>query len=192
MNALETVERLKQRFPNEPEYIQAVSQVLSTIEEEYNRHPEFDRANLIERLCIPDRIISFRVTWVDDKGNVQTNMGYRIQHNNAIGPYKGGIRFHASVNPLLLAQMFIPLLIFFAVLFFVAQIVGRLMNFPKKDTVALNMTTLARNSPLSLAIAVVTFPAQPLVSLALVIGPLIELPVLSVISGILKRWNTEE
>lgn len=95
-------------------------------------------------------------------------------------------------NPLLLAQMFIPLLIFFAVLFFVAQIVGSLMNFPKKDTVALNMTTLARNSPLSLAIAVVTFPAQPLVSLALVIGPLIELPVLSVISGILKRWNTEE
>ena len=102
MNALETVERLKQRFPNEPEYIQAVSQVLGTIEEEYNRHPEFDRANLIERLCIPDRIISFRVTWVDDKGNVQTNMGYRVQHNNAIGPYKGGIRFHASVNPSIL------------------------------------------------------------------------------------------
>ena len=102
MNAIETVERLKQRFPNEPEYIQAVSQVLGTIEEEYNRHPEFDRANLIERLCIPDRIITFRVTWVDDKGNVQTNMGYRIQHNNAIGPYKRGIRFHASVNPSIL------------------------------------------------------------------------------------------
>lgn len=94
-------------------------------------------------------------------------------------------------NPLLLAQMFIPLLIFFAVLFFVAQIVGRLQKFPKKDIVALNMTTLARNSPLSLAIAVVAFPEQPLVSLALVIGPLIELPVLSVISGILKKWNTE-
>ena len=94
-------------------------------------------------------------------------------------------------NPLLLAQMFIPLLIFFAVLFFVAQIVGRLQKFPKKDIVALNMTTLARNSPLSLAIAVVTFLEQPLVSLALVIGPLIELPVLSVISGILKRWNQE-
>jgi ACR3 family arsenite efflux pump ArsB len=94
-------------------------------------------------------------------------------------------------NPLLLAQMFIPLLIFFAVLFFVAQIVGRVQKFPKKDIVALNMTTLARNSPLSLAIAVVTFPEQPLVSLALVIGPLIELPVLSVISGILKKWNTE-
>lgn len=92
-------------------------------------------------------------------------------------------------NPLLMAQMFIPLLIFFAVLFFVAQLVGRLQKFPKKDIVALNMTTLARNSPLSLAIAVVTFPEQPLVSLALVIGPLIELPVLSVISGILKRWN---
>jgi ACR3 family arsenite efflux pump ArsB len=77
------------------------------------------------------------------------------------------------------------------VLFFVAQIVGRLQKFPKKDIVALNMTTLARNSPLSLAIAVVTFPEQPLVSLALVIGPLIELPVLSVISGILKRWNQD-
>ena len=102
MNAIETVERLKQRFPNEPEYIQAVSQVLGTIEEESNRHPDFDRANLIERLCIPDRILSFRVTWVDDKGNVQTNMGDRIQHNNAIGPYKGGIRFHASVNPSIL------------------------------------------------------------------------------------------
>ena len=99
MNALETVERLKQRFPNEPEYIQAVSQVLGTIEEEYNRHPEFEQANLIERLCIPDRIITFRVTWVDDKGRVQVNMGYRVQHNNAIGPYKGGIRFHASVTP---------------------------------------------------------------------------------------------
>lgn len=94
-------------------------------------------------------------------------------------------------NPLLLTQMFIPLLIFFAFLFFVAQIVGRVQKFPKKDIVALNMTPLARNSPLSLAIAVVIFPEQPLVSLALVIGPLIELPVLSVISGILKKWNTE-
>ena len=99
MNALETVERLKQRFPNEPEYIQAVSQVLGTIEDEYNRHPEFEQAILMDRLCIPVRIISFRVTWVDDKGKVQTNMGYRVQHNNAIGPYKGGIRFHASVTP---------------------------------------------------------------------------------------------
>lgn len=98
MNAKEVVESLKQRFPGEPEYIQAVSQVLPTIEEEYNKHPEFDRANLIERLCIPDRIIQFRVSWVDDQGKVQTNMGYRVQHNNVIGPYKGGIRFHKSVN----------------------------------------------------------------------------------------------
>lgn len=102
MNVTETLERLTRRFPNEPEYIQAVSQVLGTIGEEYNRHPEFDRSNLVERLCIPDRIISFRVTWVDDKGCVQTNMGYRVQHNNAIGPYKGGIRFHASVTPSIL------------------------------------------------------------------------------------------
>jgi glutamate dehydrogenase (NADP+) len=98
MNAAKVVENLKQRFPNEPEYIQAVSQVLPTIEEEYNKHPEFDRANLIERLCIPDRVFEFRVSWMDDKGNIQTNMGYRIQHNNVIGPYKGGIRFHKSVN----------------------------------------------------------------------------------------------
>ena len=102
MKAVEVVENLKRRFPNEPEYIQAVSQVLGTIEEEYNKHPEFDRVNLVERLCVPDRIIQFRVNWVDDKGNVQTNMGYRVQHNNAIGPYKGGIRFHASVTPSIL------------------------------------------------------------------------------------------
>lgn len=98
MNAKEVIEKLQLKFPGQPEYIQAVSQVLGTIEEEYNKHPEFDRHNLIERLCVPDRVIKFRVNWVDDKGNVQTNMGYRIQHNNAIGPYKGGIRFHASVN----------------------------------------------------------------------------------------------
>ena len=98
MNAAQVVEQLKQRFPNEPEYIQAVSQVLPTIEEEYNKHPEFEKANLIERLCIPDRVLEFRVTWTDDQGKVQTNMGYRIQHNNAIGPYKGGLRYHKSVN----------------------------------------------------------------------------------------------
>ena len=98
MNAAKVLEDLKRRFPNEPEYHQAVEEVLGTIEEEYNKHPEFEKANLIERLCIPDRVYQFRVTWVDDKGNVQTNMGYRVQHNNAIGPYKGGIRFHSSVN----------------------------------------------------------------------------------------------
>ena len=98
MIASKVIEDLKSRFPNEPEYIQAVSEVLGSIEEEYNKHPEFEKANLIERLCIPDRIVSFRVTWTDDQGKVRTNMGYRIQHNNAIGPYKGGVRFHASVN----------------------------------------------------------------------------------------------
>ena len=98
MKVAKVLEDLNRRFPNEPEYIQAVSEVLNSIEEEYNKHPEFEASNLIERLCIPDRINSFRVTWVDDQGKVQTNMGYRIQHNNAIGPYKGGIRFHSSVN----------------------------------------------------------------------------------------------
>ncbi len=98
MKAIEVIESLKRRFPNEPEYIQAVSQVLPTIEETYNQHPEFEKSNLIERLCIPDRVYEFRVTWTDDRGQVHTNMGYRIQHNNAIGPYKGGLRFHSSVN----------------------------------------------------------------------------------------------
>lgn len=98
MKASEVMADLRRRFPNEPEYLQAVEEVVSTIEDTYNEHPEFERYNLIERLCLPDRIFSFRVSWVDDKGKVQNNMGYRIQHNNAIGPYKGGIRFHSSVN----------------------------------------------------------------------------------------------
>ena len=98
MKASEVLNDLRRRFPNEPEYLQEVEEVLTTIEDAYNEHPEFERYNLIERLCIPDRILSFRVSWVDDKGQVQNNMGYRIQHNNAIGPYKGGIRFHSSVN----------------------------------------------------------------------------------------------
>lgn len=102
MKAELVLEDLKRRFPNEPEYHQAVQEVLESIEEVYNQHPEFEKANLIERLCIPDRIFSFRVTWVDDKGNTHTNMGYRIQHCNAIGPYKGGLRLHASVNPSIL------------------------------------------------------------------------------------------
>ena len=98
MKAKDVLTELKRRFPNEPEYHQAVEEVLNTIEDTYNRNIEFEKSNLIERLCIPDRIFSFRVTWTDDQGNVHSNMGYRIQHNNAIGPYKGGIRFHSSVN----------------------------------------------------------------------------------------------
>ena len=98
MKATEVIDDLKRRFPNEPEYIQAVEEVITTIEDTYNEYPEFERYNLIERPCIPDRIFSFRVSWVDDQGKVRNNMGWRIQHNNAIGPYKGGIRFHSSVN----------------------------------------------------------------------------------------------
>lgn len=102
MKAEQVLDNLKRRFPYEPEYHQAVEEVLHSIEDVYNAHPEFEKQNLIERLCIPDRIFSFRVTWVDDKGNVQTNMAYRVQHCNAIGPYKGGMRFHASVCPSIL------------------------------------------------------------------------------------------
>lgn len=98
MKTEQVLAELKRRFPNEPEYYQAVEEVLESIEEVYNKHPEFEKANLIERLCIPERIYTFRVTWVDDKGQVHVNMGYRVQHNNAIGPYKGGLRLHSSVN----------------------------------------------------------------------------------------------
>ena len=89
---------LEAKHPGELEYLQAVKEVLISIEDVYNQHPEFAKARIIERLVEPDRIFTFRVTWVDDKGEVQTNLGYRVQFNNAIGPYKGGIRFHASVN----------------------------------------------------------------------------------------------
>lgn len=98
MNASEFMADLGRRFPNEPEYLQAVEEVVTSIEDVYNEYPAFERYNLIERLCMPDRVVSFRVSWVDDKGRVRNNMGYRVQHNNAIGPYKGGIRFHSSVN----------------------------------------------------------------------------------------------
>lgn len=94
-------------------------------------------------------------------------------------------------NPVLLVKMFVPLLLFFVILCCVAQLIGRMQKFSKKDTIALSFTTLARNSPISLAIAVATFPNQPLISLALVIGPLIELPVLAIISCILNRWRNK-
>lgn len=98
MKAKQVLEELKTRFPHEPEYLQAVEEVIGSIEEVYDSNPTFDRYNLLERLCIPDRIFAFRVSWIDDSGKVRNNMGYRVQHNNAIGPYKGGIRFHSSVN----------------------------------------------------------------------------------------------
>lgn len=89
---------LQAKHPGEKEYLQAVKEVLLSVEDVYNRHPEFEKAKIIERLVEPDRIFTFRVPWIDDKGCVQVNLGYRVQFNNAIGPYKGGIRFHPSVN----------------------------------------------------------------------------------------------
>ena len=81
MNSKDVLARLAERFPNEPEYLQAVEEVLPTIEDIYNQHPEFEKYNLIERLCIADRVFTFRVTWMGDDGKVNTNMGYRVQHN---------------------------------------------------------------------------------------------------------------
>ena len=96
------LQTLEAKHPGEHEYLQAVKEVLLSIEDIYNEHPEFEKARIIERLVEPDRIFTFKVPWVDDRGNVQINLGYRIQFNNAIGPYKGGLRFHASVNPSIL------------------------------------------------------------------------------------------
>ena len=93
---------LEAKHPGESEYLQAVQEVLESIEEVYNQHPEYEAAKIVERMVEPDRIFTFRVTWVDDNGEVQTNLGYRVQFNSAIGPYKGGLRFHPAVNPSML------------------------------------------------------------------------------------------
>ena len=98
MKTEQILSALEAKHPGEHEYLQAVREVLLSIEDVYNQHPEFERVKLIERLVEPDRIITFRVPWVDDKGEVHVNLGYRVQFNNAIGPYKGGVRFHPSVN----------------------------------------------------------------------------------------------
>ena len=102
MKTTEIMARLQAKYPTEKEYLQAVQEVLESIEEVYNQHPEFEKARIVERLVEPDRIFTFRVTWVDDKGEVQTNIGYRVQFNSAIGPYKGGLRFHKAVTPSML------------------------------------------------------------------------------------------
>ena len=102
MNVQNLMAELERKHPGESEYLQAVKEVLESIEEVYNQHPEFEKAKIVERIVEPDRIITFRVTWVDDNGEIQTNLGYRIQFNSAIGPYKGGIRFHKAVNPSML------------------------------------------------------------------------------------------
>ena len=96
------MQSLEQKHPGESEYLQAVEEVLESIEEVYNQHPEFEKAQIIERMVEPERIFTFRVTWIDDSGKVQTNIGYRVQFNSAIGPYKGGLRFHKAVTPSML------------------------------------------------------------------------------------------
>ncbi len=98
MKVQELMNSLAAKHPGEIEYLQAVEEVLHSVEEAYNMHPEFEAQKIAERIVEPDRIFTFRVSWVDDKGEVQTNLGYRVQFNNAIGPYKGGLRFHPSVN----------------------------------------------------------------------------------------------
>ena len=98
MNVNHLMTELERKHPGEKEYLQAVREVLASVEETYNRHPEFEAHRIAERIVEPDRIFTFKVPWVDDRGEVQVNIGYRVQFNNAIGPYKGGLRFHASVN----------------------------------------------------------------------------------------------
>ena len=102
MNVNKIMAELERKHPGESEYLQAVREVLMTVEDAYNQHPEFEANRIAERIVEPDRTFTFKVVWVDDKGDVQVNTGYRVQFNNAIGPYKGGLRFHPSVNPSIL------------------------------------------------------------------------------------------
>lgn len=102
MEVKKIMQSLEQKHPGEAEYLQAVQEVLESIEEVYNQHPEFEKAQIVERMVEPERIFTFRVTWIDDNGKVQTNLGYRVQFNSAIGPYKGGLRFHKAVTPSML------------------------------------------------------------------------------------------
>ena len=92
------LEEIKKNHPNEKEFIQAATEVLETIQPALDAHPEYEDAALLERLVEPERIVMFRVPWVDDNGKVQVNRGYRVQFNSAIGPYKGGLRLHPTVN----------------------------------------------------------------------------------------------
>ena len=90
MNLEKIMNDLEKKNPGEVEYLQAVREVLESIEEVYNENPQFESANIIERIVEPDRIYTFKISWVDDNGKVQVNRAYRVQFNNAIGPYKGG------------------------------------------------------------------------------------------------------
>ena len=91
------LEQVRAKDGNEPEFIQAVTDVLNSLGPVLDKHPEYEKAALLERIVEPERQIIFRVPWVDDNGNVQVNRGFRVQFNSAIGPYKGGLRFHPSV-----------------------------------------------------------------------------------------------
>ena len=98
MEVEQVLKGLMWKHSGEPEFLQAVKEVLVSIKDVYNQHPEFEKAHLIERLVEPERVYMFRVPWTDDNGEVHVNTGYRVQFNGAIGPYKGGLRFHDSVN----------------------------------------------------------------------------------------------
>ncbi|MBN2522976.1 MAG: NADP-specific glutamate dehydrogenase [Bacteroidales bacterium] len=98
MDIEKIMQDLEHRNPGEQEYLQAVHEVLESIADIYNNNPHFQTAGIIERLIEPDRVLTFKVPWMDDEGTVHINRGYRVQFNNAIGPYKGGLRFHPSVN----------------------------------------------------------------------------------------------
>lgn len=98
MKVEQIMKDLEKKHPGEVEYLQAVREVLESVEDVYNKNPQFESAKIVERIVEPDRILTFKIPWVDDSGNVQVNLGYRAQFNNAIGPYKGGLRFHPSVN----------------------------------------------------------------------------------------------
>jgi glutamate dehydrogenase (NADP+) len=98
MNVKDILINLETKHPGEKEYLQAVHEVLESIQTIYDENPQYEAAKIIERLVEPDRILTFRISWVDDDGGVHVNLGHRVQFNNAIGPYKGGIRLHPSVN----------------------------------------------------------------------------------------------
>lgn len=98
MEVQKIMQDLERKHPGESEFLQAVSEVLESIKDVYNQHPEFEKAKIVERIVEPERVHMFRVPWVDDNGEVHVNIGYRVQFNGAIGPYKGGLRFHPSVN----------------------------------------------------------------------------------------------
>ena len=96
--AVRIVESLQARYPHEKEFLQAATEMLCSLAPVLEKHPEFERAGVLERFVEPERIVSFRVAWVDDQGKTQVNRGYRVQYSSAIGPYKGGLRLHPSVN----------------------------------------------------------------------------------------------